>query len=89
MEIYTFRHKSPGIDQIPTEPIKAGGRTIRSATHKLTKSAWNKEELPGQWNESVTVPVYRVVIQQSVVIIEASHFHQPHTKFYPASFCQV
>jgi hypothetical protein len=23
-------HKSPGIDQIPTELIKAGGRTIRS-----------------------------------------------------------
>jgi hypothetical protein len=24
------RHKSPGIDQIPTELIKAGGRIIRS-----------------------------------------------------------
>ena len=28
-------HKSPGIDQIPTELIKAGGRTIRCAIHKL------------------------------------------------------
>jgi len=27
-------HKSPGIDQIPTELIKAGGRTICSAIHK-------------------------------------------------------
>ena len=27
--------KSPGIDQIPAEMIKAGGRTIRCATHKL------------------------------------------------------
>jgi hypothetical protein len=28
-------HKSPGIDQIPAEMIKAGGRTIRCAIHKL------------------------------------------------------
>ena len=29
------RHKSPGIDQIPAELIKAGGRTIRYEIHKL------------------------------------------------------
>ena len=28
-------HKSPGIDQIPAELIKAGGRKIRCAIHKL------------------------------------------------------
>jgi hypothetical protein len=28
-------HKSPGIDQIPAELIKARGRTIRGAIHKL------------------------------------------------------
>ena len=28
-------HKSPGIDQRPTELIKAGGRTIRCEIHKL------------------------------------------------------
>jgi hypothetical protein len=27
------RHKSPDIDQIPAELIKAGGRTIRSEIH--------------------------------------------------------
>jgi hypothetical protein len=27
------RHKPPGIDQIPAELIKAGGRTIRSDIH--------------------------------------------------------
>jgi hypothetical protein len=40
------RHKSPGIDQIPAELIKARGRTIRSEIHKLINSVWNKEELP-------------------------------------------
>ena len=36
-------HKSPGIDQIPEELIKAGGRTIRCEIHKLFISIWNKE----------------------------------------------
>jgi hypothetical protein len=39
-------YKSPGIDQIPAELIKAGGRTIRCAIYKLIIAIWNKEELP-------------------------------------------
>jgi len=39
-------HKSPGIDQIPAEFIKAGGKTIRCEIQKLIISVWNKEELP-------------------------------------------
>jgi hypothetical protein len=53
------RHKSPGIDQIPAELIKAGGRIIRSEIHKLIISIWNKAELPEEWKESVTVPIYK------------------------------
>ena len=36
-------HKSPGIDQIPAELIKAGGRTICLEIHKLITSIWKKE----------------------------------------------
>ena len=39
-------HKSPGIDQIPAELIKAGGRTIYCAIHKIIISISNMEELP-------------------------------------------
>jgi hypothetical protein len=53
------RHKSPGIDQIPAELIKAGGRIIRSEIHKLIISIWNKEELPEEWKESVILPIYK------------------------------
>jgi hypothetical protein len=53
------RHKSPGIDQIPAEHIKAGGRKIRSEIHKLINSIWNKEELPEKWKESIFVPIYK------------------------------
>src|SRR5215469_5189205 len=52
-------HKSPGIDQIPAELIKAGARTIRCAIHKLIISIWNKEELPEEWKESIIVPIYK------------------------------
>jgi hypothetical protein len=53
------RHKSPGVDQIPAELIKAGGRTIRSEIRKLINSIWNKAELPEQWKESIIVPIYK------------------------------
>ena len=52
-------HKSPGIDHIPAELIKAGGRTIRNEIHKLIISIWNKEELPEEWKESIIVPIYK------------------------------
>ena len=53
------RHKSPGTDQIPAELIKAGVRTIHSEIHKLINSAWNKEDLPEEWKESIIVPFYK------------------------------
>jgi hypothetical protein len=52
-------HKSPGVDQIPAELIKAEGRIIRSEIHKLIISIWSKEELPEEWKESVIVPIYK------------------------------
>jgi hypothetical protein len=52
------RYKSPGIDHIPTELIKAGGSTICSEIHRLNNSVWNNQELPEQWKESIILPVY-------------------------------
>jgi len=40
-------HKSPGIDQIPAELIKAGDRTICL------------EKLPEEWKESIIVPIHK------------------------------
>jgi len=39
-------HKSPVIDQIPAELIKAGGRTIRSQICELINSICHMEEMP-------------------------------------------
>ena len=52
------RHKSPSIDQLPAELIKAGDRTTRSEIHELIYSIWDLEKLPEEWKESITVPVY-------------------------------
>jgi len=52
-------HKSPGIDQIVAEPIKAGGRKICMEIHKLITSVWKKEKLPEEWTESIIVPIHK------------------------------
>ena len=80
-------HKSPRIDQIPAELIKAGGRTIRCETHKLIISIWNKEKLPEEWKESIMQSTRRA-IKQDVAIIKAYHFCHLRTKFYPTFCCQ-
>jgi hypothetical protein len=55
------RYKSPDTDQIPTELIKAGSETLCSEIHRLICSMWNKEELPQQWKDSITVPIHKKI----------------------------
>jgi len=52
-------HKSPGIDQIPSELIKAGGRIICMEIHKHIVSLRKKEKLPEEWKESIIVPIHK------------------------------
>ena len=81
-------HKSPGIDEILAELIKAGGGTICGEIHKLITSIWKKEKLPEEWNESIIVPSHKKGIKQILIIIGVFHFCQPLTKFYLASCSQ-
>jgi hypothetical protein len=53
------RHKSPGSDEIPAELFQAGGEILHSKIHKRINSIWNKEELPDQWKEYITPPIYK------------------------------
>jgi hypothetical protein len=53
------RHKSPSIDQIPAELVKAGSSTIQSEIHKLNNSIWNMEEWPEGWKEAIIVLIYK------------------------------
>ena len=45
-------HKSPA------ELIKAGGSTTRCPIHKRIIAIWYKEELPGEWKESIIIPIH-------------------------------
>ena len=60
-------HKSPGIDQIPTELFKAGDRTIRCEIHKRVISIWNKGELLEECKESIIVPIYKMTVNKTPV----------------------
>ena len=80
-------HKSPGADLIPAEIIKAGGRKIRSETHKLINSIRKRSNCLRSGRSRSLYLFIRMMIKQIVVIIAAYHFCQPRTKFYPTSCC--
>jgi len=52
-------HKSPGINQIPAELIKAGDRTICLEINRLITSICKKEKLPEEWKESIIIPIHK------------------------------
>jgi len=47
-----------GSDHIPAELLQIWCNTLYSEFHKLIKCIWNKEELPQQWVEPITEPIY-------------------------------
>jgi hypothetical protein len=79
-------YKSPGVDQIPVKLIHTGGETLRTGIHKLIKLIWNKEELPHQWKSPLRYLFTKRAIKLTVVITEAYHCSQIHTKFYQIFF---
>jgi hypothetical protein len=81
-------HKSPGIDEIPAELIKAGGRTIRREIYKLIISIWKKEELPQEWKETITAPIFKKGDKTDCSNYRAYQYCQLRTKFYPTSCSQ-
>ena len=52
-------YKTPGIDQISAELLKAECRKICLEIHKLNTSIWKKEKLPEEWKESIIVPIHK------------------------------
>jgi len=80
-------HKSPGIDQIPAELIKVGGRTICLEIHKLITSIWKKEKLPEEWKESIIVPIHKIGDKTDCNNYRGISL-LPNTKFYSTFRCQ-
>jgi hypothetical protein len=72
------KYKSPESCQIPAGLIRALDEKLLSAIHKLVNSIWNKEELPNQWTECVTVSVHK---KGDLMIIVGYHCYRLDTKF--------
>jgi hypothetical protein len=51
-------------------------------------SIWNKEALSEEWEGCIIAHIYKKGDKKTVVIIEAYHFCQVLSKFYPTSCCQ-
>ena len=81
-------YKSPGTDQIQTEMIKTGKRTnVLRSTNLLILFGIRRKCLSSGRSLSLYLFIRRV-IKQTVVITEAYHLCQLHTKCYPISCCQ-
>ena len=72
------RHKPPDTDQIPALMLWIEQFTLRST---------NLLSLRSGRSQSLYLTIKRL-IKQAVLIIEAYHFCQLHTKFYPTSCCE-
>jgi len=81
-------HKSPGIEQIPSELIKAGGRIIHGAIHKLIIAMWDKEELPEKRKKSVFLPIHKKGDKRECNNYKGTSLCQLHTKLCPTSCSQ-
>jgi hypothetical protein len=64
---------------------KEGGRKIHYKIHKLINFIWDNEELPEEWKNSISVPIYKTGDKRIVVIIGAYKLCQLCTKSYPTS----
>ncbi len=81
-------HKSPGIDQIPAELIKAGGRTIRYEIIKLLFLFGTRRNCLRSGSSRSLYLSIRRAMKQTVITIGAYHFCQLCTKYCPTSFSQ-
>lgn len=51
--------KAPGLDNINNELLKYGGDTLVDEIHTLFNKIYEKMELPEQWKQSITIPVFK------------------------------
>ena len=81
-------HKSPGSDQIPAELIKAGVEQFAMRSINLLLLVGLRMNYPRSGMSQFLYLSIRRTIKQIVVIIEAYHFCQLCTVFFPTSCCQ-
>ena len=81
-------HKSPGIDAIPAELIKAWGGTMGLEIHKLITSVLKQEKLPEEWKESIIVPIHKKGDKKDCNIYRGFSLLPTTYKIFLTSCCQ-
>uniref|UniRef100_A0A914XFE1 Endonuclease/exonuclease/phosphatase domain-containing protein n=1 Tax=Plectus sambesii TaxID=2011161 RepID=A0A914XFE1_9BILA len=51
--------KAPGVDQITTEMLKAGGDVLVQRLHTLLGIIWTAEQVPEAWKKAIIVPILK------------------------------
>ena len=51
--------KSPGVDNVTADEMKAAGSMRVDMWLKLCEKVWEREEIPEDWSKSVIVPIYK------------------------------
>ena len=51
------RSKSPGVDGISAEMIKAGGNELTKKLHEIYQQIWREGTVPMEWTRSILVTV--------------------------------
>ncbi|GFS15762.1 endonuclease-reverse transcriptase [Elysia marginata] len=49
--------KAPGVDNIPSELLKAGGEEVKNILTALCQRIWNEKKWPTEWTKSLVVPL--------------------------------
>ncbi|GFR70089.1 endonuclease-reverse transcriptase [Elysia marginata] len=49
--------KAPGVDNIPSELLKAGGEEVNNIPTALCQRIWNEKKWPTEWTKSLMVPL--------------------------------
>ena len=51
--------KTPGVDQVTAEAIKAGEDILLYRLHSLIRIIWRTEQVPSSWRKAVIVPIHK------------------------------
>ena len=51
--------KSPGMDNITVDEMKAASSVGVEILFKLSEKVWENEEIPEEWSKAVIVPIFK------------------------------
>ncbi|RXN18970.1 endonuclease exonuclease phosphatase family [Labeo rohita] len=79
LAVYALKNgKSPGLDQVAAEGIKAGGDTLLPRLHNLIKLIWRLDKVPTRWKKAIIIPIHKK--GESAITIAESAFFQSSAK---------